>query len=90
MSFLALSPFLVSSRSFLTSDISMDLLGCPVGGTRAAMNSGSLENPARPCPSPFAKRERKAEAEAQHVGTGDPADQSRGLDAEGSTCMREF
>ena len=50
---------LVFSRSFLTSDIGMGLLGCPVGGTRAVVNSGSLKNPVHPSPSRFNKREIK-------------------------------
>ena len=59
------------------------------------MNSGNLENPAHPGPSPLAKRERKAEAEARLTlfpqgaqGAEELTDQPWGLETKGSTSMR--
>lgn len=60
------------------------------------MNSGSLENPAHPGPSPLAKGERKAEAGARLTlfpqgaqgGAEELTDQPWGLETKGSTSMR--
>ena len=43
---LHLMEYSVSSKSLLTSDKSIGLSGCPMGGTRVCVNSRSLENPA--------------------------------------------
>lgn len=64
-SFVAASVYLigcsVSSRTLLTNDSSIDLLGCSVGETRFCVTSRSLENPAYSSPRPGAERQGKSE-----------------------------